>query len=42
MFIMAATYDDDNFVAYIFTDQAAFKKNAAVMNKILDSFAPLK
>ncbi len=42
LFIMAATYDDDNIVAYVFTDQKAFTKNAPVMNRILDSFAPLK
>lgn len=41
MFIMAATYNEDNHVAYIFTEYSKFDKNAEVMNQILDSFAPL-
>lgn len=42
MFIMAATYDEFNYVAYIFTEEAKFEKNAKVMNKILDSFEPIE
>lgn len=42
LFIMAATLDEDNYVAYVFTEQSKFDKNAPVMNKILDSFTPLR
>lgn len=42
MFIMAATYDENNYVAYIFTDVESIDQNADVMNAILDSFAPLR
>lgn len=42
MFIAAATYDENNYVAYIFTSADNSEKNAATMNKILDSLAPLK
>ncbi len=42
LFIMAATYDEHNYVAYVFTEQSKFDKNADVMNKILDSFAPIR
>ena len=42
MFIMAATFEDDNYVAYVFTELAKFDKNTGVMNQILDSFAPIK
>lgn len=42
LFIMAATYDDNNYVAYIFTEQKAFDRNAKVMNRILDSFKPFE
>jgi hypothetical protein len=38
---MAATYDENNYIAYIFTPEAQFEANAEVMNEILDSFAPL-
>jgi len=41
MFIMAATYNEDNHVVYIFTEYSKFDNNAEVMNQILDSFAPL-
>jgi predicted Zn-dependent protease len=42
MFIMAATYDENNYVAYVFTEEKDFTKNSGVMNKILDSFKPLR
>lgn len=41
LFILAATYDDNNYVAYIFTPIDGFDENAEVMNDILDSFSPL-
>lgn len=40
MFIAAATYDENNYVAYIFTAADNSEKNAPTMNKILDSLAP--
>ncbi|QOJ27402.1 MAG: hypothetical protein HRU80_00400 [Ignavibacteriales bacterium] len=42
MFIAAATYDENNYVAYVFTAAANAQKNVATMNKIIDSLAPLK
>lgn len=42
MFIMAATYDENNYVAYVFSELDEFDRNAAVMNAILNSFAPLR
>lgn len=42
LFIMAATYEDYNYVAYVFTEQKLFDKNADVMNRILDSFTPIR
>ena len=41
MLIMAATYNEDNHVVYIFTEYSKFDNNAEVMNEILDSFTPL-
>jgi hypothetical protein len=41
MFIMGATYGANNYVAYIFTDEDKFDKNAKIMNKTLDSFRPI-
>lgn len=41
MFIMAATYNENNYVAYIFTDESKFDVNSKMMNAILDSFEPL-
>ncbi len=42
IYITAATYNADNYVAYIFTPIEYFDKNAVVMNKIIDSLAPIK
>jgi hypothetical protein len=42
MFIMGATYDEDNYVAYVFTEAAKFRQNADVMNRILNSFRPIR
>lgn len=42
MFIMGATYDDDNYVAYVFTEESKFTQNADTMNRILDSFRPIR
>jgi hypothetical protein len=41
IFIMAASYGDTRYVAYIMTDAGHFDANAAAMNRILDSFTPL-
>lgn len=41
LFIMAATYEDNNYVAYVFSEESRFEKNADTMNKIINSFAPL-
>lgn len=42
MFIAAATYDENNYVAYVFTSAANAENNAATMNRIIDSLAPIK
>lgn len=42
MYITAATYDDNNYVAFIFTSIENWDKNFSVMNKIIDSLSPLK
>lgn len=42
MFITAATYDENNYVAYIFTPSEYSEKNSEVMNKIIDSIEPMK
>lgn len=42
MFIMAATNGDHNYVAYVFTEASRFRRNSDVMNRILDSFRPLR
>lgn len=39
--LMTATYEENNYVIYIFTDYSSFNSNVEIMNKILDSFAPL-
>jgi len=40
--IMAATYDENNYVAYIFTEADAFEKRAEMMEQIINSFAPIE
>lgn len=42
LYITAATYDENNYVAYIFTPIEFFYKNSQVMNKIIDSLSPMK
>ncbi len=42
MFILAASYGDTRYVAYVMTDAARFDANAKVMNRILDSLTPIK
>jgi len=42
MFIMAATYDENNYVAYIFTPAELSDKNSEIMNKIIDSVEPMR
>jgi hypothetical protein len=39
--LMTATYEENNYVIYIFTEYSSFNSNVEIMNKILDSFAPL-
>lgn len=39
--LMTATYEENNYVIYIFTEYSSFNSNVDIMNKILDSFAPL-
>jgi hypothetical protein len=41
LFILAASYGDTRYVAYVMSDAARFDDNAKTMNRILDSFAPL-
>jgi hypothetical protein len=41
LFLMVASSGDTRYVAYVLTDAARFDANASVMNRILDSFAPL-
>lgn len=40
--ILAAKYEDNNYIAYIETDEKDFDKNGVLMDKIIDSFAPVK
>ena len=40
--IMAATYDENNYVAYVFSDIDVFERNAELMGTIIGTFAPLR
>ncbi len=40
--LMTATYGENNYVIYIFTEYSSFNSNVNIMNKILDSFAPFE
>ncbi len=40
--VMAATFDENNYVAYIFTEADAFEKRANLMEQIINSFAPIE
>lgn len=40
--IMAATYEANNYIAYIFTPAEAFEEHVEIMGAIIDSFAPIE
>lgn len=42
LYVAAATYDVNNYVAYIFTGIDFFEKNYKVMNQIIESMSPIK